>query len=174
MTPRVSSSSGSPPWVRTAARLAGDSLDSSRNLGVAATGSSRMSARASRLELAAPPTRGVWWGRSKASASSARVASAMTTVTLSVLPAFRAMVTSCWAHSAWSETDSRTSAMVESSKTPQRPSEQSIHRSAGRALLMEISGLGSMSKSPRTLMTTLRWGWLFASAGEMRPVLIRC
>ena len=80
----------------------------------------------------------------------------MTTVTLSVLPAFRAKVTSCWAHSAWSETEDSTSAMVESSRTPQRPSEQIIQRSAGMALVMEISGRGSMSKSPRTRMTTLR------------------
>ena len=39
------------------------------------------------------------WGRSKASASRASVASAMTAVTLSVLPAFKAIETSCWAQS---------------------------------------------------------------------------
>jgi len=85
--------------ISAAARCAGDAF-ASRSMGAVATGSLRMSAMGSRLALAAPATSGVWWGRSKASASRASVASAMTAVTLSVLPAFKAIETSCWAHSS--------------------------------------------------------------------------
>ena len=90
---------GAESCISAAARWAGE-VESSRSIGAVATGALTMSAIGSKLALAAPPTRIVWFGRSKACASSASVASAITAVTLSVLPALSAILTSRCAHSS--------------------------------------------------------------------------
>ena len=133
-----------------------------------------MSATASSVALAAPPTIGVWCGRSKPSAFSASVASAITALTLSVLPARNAIETSFCAHSSGSVKCSIVSSIVESSSTPHKPSEHSSRRSPARAVRIEMSGRASMSKSPSTRITTLRCGWLRASDWLMRLVSMRC
>lgn len=64
--------------------------------------------------------------------------------------------------------------MVSWLTNPDRPSEHRSQRSPGFASRTDMSGVRSMSKSPSTRMTTLRWGWVSASSAEMRPVSTRC